>query len=70
MSDTATTTTNETPGLLSRERAAAWLGVNPRTLDRLTARGDLAAVRIGRRPLYRLETLDAYARSAERRLGA
>jgi excisionase family DNA binding protein len=52
-------------GLLNRVQAARWLGIHPRTLDRLRDRGELPAVKIGRRSLYRLETLRAYARSRE-----
>ena len=58
--------TQDQAGLRRREGAARYLGVHPRTLDRLTERGELPAVRIGRRKLYRLETLERYAASRER----
>lgn len=55
-------------GLLTRDQAAEWLGgIHPRTVDRLTRSGDLAAVKIGKRVLYRQETLEGYARSRERK---
>ena len=55
-----------TRGLLSREEAAAWLHVHPRTVDRERDRGRLRCVRIGRRCLYRRETLERFAASLER----
>lgn len=48
-------TISVTPGLWSREVAAAWLSVHPKTLDRLRCRdkGLAACVRkIGKRVLY------------------
>ena len=48
--------------LLSREAAAAALSVSPRLLDGL----NLPCVRVGRRKLYRPESLRAWAKGQER----
>jgi excisionase family DNA binding protein len=46
--------------LLTVDEAATELRVGRRTVERLTARGDLEVVRIGRRVLIRPEALRAY----------
>lgn len=66
MSEVLTSTgTAEPEGLLNREAAARWLGLHPRTLDRLRDGGKVRTVRIGRRSLYRREALEAFARAQE-----
>jgi excisionase family DNA binding protein len=47
--------------LLSFEQAAGLLGISLRTLDRLTARGELHVVRVGRARRIRLIDLDVFA---------
>ena len=46
--------------LLSREDAAAYLGISVRTLDRLRAEGKMSFVRLGGRVSYLPSDLDAY----------
>ena len=54
--------------LLSALEAADALGVSERLLRDLTApRGDLPAVRLGRRVMYRRETLERWAADREGR---
>ena len=58
-----------TPALLSRLEAAAYLGVSPTTVGRLTLRGELKQVRLGKkkgcRVAYRKRSLDAFIDSNE-----
>lgn len=49
--------------LLGTGQAAERLGVNPRTLRRLTAKGDIPKVHIGRAVRYDPDDLDAYIAS-------
>ena len=52
--------------LLSVVEAAAWLGVSKRMMSTITSpAGDLSAVRVGRRVLYRPSTLRAWAADRE-----
>jgi len=51
------------PEFLSREQAAAFLNISPRTLQRYTKRRIITYVRIGRRVLYRREWLNAFMES-------
>src|SRR5262249_7100386 len=46
-----------TPEHLATKAAAAWLGISPTALRRLEADGQLPAVRIGRRVVFRRDTL-------------
>ena len=58
----STTDTPAAPALLVDAREAArLLGISTRTLWTLTDRGDIPAVKIHRRVLYRIETLRQYA---------
>lgn len=50
---------------LSVDQAAIALGVSPRLVRNLIARGELPVVRIGRRVLVSVRTLDAYIRAHE-----
>lgn len=52
------------PAATNVRGAAVHLGVSPSTVRRLTAAGDLRAVRIGGRVLYRYADLDAYLAEA------
>jgi excisionase family DNA binding protein len=49
--------------LLTISEAATELRVSKRTVEQLTARGDLEVVRIGRRVLIRPEAIDAYVKA-------
>jgi excisionase family DNA binding protein len=49
--------------LLTVPEAAAELRISKRTVERLTARGDLEVVRIGGRVLIRPEAIEAYVKS-------
>lgn len=51
------------PALLNRQQAARYLGISERTLWTLTNIGEVIAVRIGGRVLYRVADLDAYVAS-------
>lgn len=51
------------PFLVSEETAGQLLGVSPRTAWELAERGDLRVRRIGRRKLYLVSSLKAYAES-------
>jgi excisionase family DNA binding protein len=63
---TTTKQQGESEALLVNERTAAeLLGVAPRTVWALAARGELASVRIGRRKLYSLETLRRFVAERE-----
>lgn len=46
--------------IISKAEAAALLDVSPATLDRLTAKGQIAAYRIGGRWKYREDEIQAY----------
>jgi excisionase family DNA binding protein len=48
-------------GFLSKQDAAAYLSLSPRTLDNLVARGDLLAFKVTRKVLFRMRDLDALA---------
>jgi excisionase family DNA binding protein len=50
----------KTGGLLSREQARAYLGIGSTMLWKLEQEGQVHAVRIGRRVLFRPEDLDAF----------
>jgi excisionase family DNA binding protein len=60
-----TSTVHSPDRLLTCTEAADNLRISTRTLWALTNRGDLLAVRIGRRCLYRPETLRHYAERVE-----
>jgi hypothetical protein len=51
------------PLLVPRVEAARLLGVPPRLVQTLTARGTLVCIRLGRRVLYRVEDLRVLART-------
>lgn len=48
--------------LFDKNRAAAILGVSTRTVESLFYKGKLPAVRIGRRVLFHIEAIEAFAR--------
>ncbi len=52
------------PALLDVKQAAAHLNLGLRTLHRLTANGELSAVRIGRTVRYRSEDLTSFIERA------
>src|SRR5262245_50561731 len=58
-----------TPEHLSTEAAAAALGISPSAVRRLEAAGELPAVRIGRRVLYRRDRLERFGAERERLAG-
>jgi excisionase family DNA binding protein len=58
-----------TPEHLSTKAAAAALGISPTAVRRLEAAGELPAVRIGRRVLFRRDTLERFATERERPAG-
>ncbi len=60
------TTTAPPPAATNVRGAAVHLGVSPSTIRRLTATGELRAVRIGGRVLYRYDDLTAYLAEAAR----
>ena len=51
--------------LVDSREAARLLNISTRTLWALTARGELLSVRIGRRVLYRVETLNEFTKQQE-----
>jgi excisionase family DNA binding protein len=53
---------SNSPNLLGREQAAAYLGVKPRTLDvwASTHRYNLKFIKVGRLAKYRIEDLDDF----------
>jgi excisionase family DNA binding protein len=51
---------NITPMTLTAVDAARALNISPKTLWTLTARGEIAVVKIGRRVLYRPSDLQAF----------
>lgn len=53
------------PILVDAAEAARILSISPRHLWELTNRGEIPCVRTGRRVLYSVETLRAWARSQE-----
>jgi len=57
------------PEHLTTKGAAAWLGISPTALRRLEAAGQLPAVRIGRRVIFRRDTLDRFRADRERARG-
>jgi len=57
------------PEHLSTKDAAACLGISPSALRRLESAGELPAVRIGRRVLYRRDTLERFGAERERLCG-
>lgn len=62
---------SEAPALLvDRPEAAARLAISLRTLDEITSKGDLAAVRIGRAVRYRPAALEAFIEANETKLSA
>jgi excisionase family DNA binding protein len=58
-----------TPEHLTTKAAAGWLGISPTALRRLEADGQLPAVRIGRRVVFRRDTLDRFRADRERLRG-
>jgi len=58
-----------TPEHLSTKAAAAALGISPTAVRRLETAGDLPAVRIGRRVLFRRDTLERFGTERERPAG-
>ncbi len=59
--------TMATPLLLSQQEAAYLLGVERTTIWRMTKRGDLTPVRIGRRALITRASVEDYIRSQAER---
>ena len=57
------------PEHLSTKDAAACLGISPSALRSLESAGELPAVRIGRRVLYRRDTLERFGAERERLCG-
>jgi excisionase family DNA binding protein len=57
------------PAHLSTKAAAAALGISPTAVRRLEANGELPAVRIGRRVLFRRDTLERFGAERERLCG-
>jgi excisionase family DNA binding protein len=57
------------PEHLSTNAAAASLGISATAVRRLEAAGELPAVRIGRRVLYRRDTLERFGAERERLCG-
>jgi excisionase family DNA binding protein len=57
-SKTATYDSVESPMLVSVEKAASLLGVHPRTVYRMLADGELPFVKIGRRTLLSVASLE------------
>jgi len=57
------------PEHLTTKAAAAWLGISPTALRRLEADGQLPAVRLGRRVVFRHDTLDRFRADRERLRG-
>jgi excisionase family DNA binding protein len=58
-----------TPEHLSTKAAAAALGISPTAVRRLEAAGELPAVRIGRRVLFRRDTLERFGAEREHAAG-
>ena len=58
-----------TPEHLSTKAAAASLGISPTAVRRLEAAGELPALRIGRRVLFRRDTLERFGTERERPAG-
>ncbi len=58
-----------TPEHLSTKAAAASLGISPTAVRRLKAAGEHPAVRIGRRVLFRRDTLERFGAERERLCG-
>lgn len=56
-----------TPHLLNRAQAAAFLGVALRTLDTLTAKGEIPVVSIGRSRRFRASSLEYFVEANESR---
>jgi excisionase family DNA binding protein len=54
------------PEHLTTKAAADWLGISPTALRRFEADGQLAAIRIGRRVVFRRDTLDRFRADRER----
>lgn len=51
--DTKATATATPAGLFTKDAAAQLIGVCPRTIDNLVARGVLTPIRLTRRPMFR-----------------
>jgi excisionase family DNA binding protein len=49
--------------LLGQEHTAELLGIHPETLRRMTIRGEIPALRVGRFWKYRASSLEAWVRS-------
>jgi excisionase family DNA binding protein len=62
-------TRSATPEHLSTKAAAAALGISSTTVRRLEAAGELPAVRINRRVLFRRDTLERFGIDRERLAG-
>jgi excisionase family DNA binding protein len=54
------------PLLLSADRTARMLGISPRTVWTLCAAGEIPSVRLGKRRLFRISTIDAWLAARER----
>jgi len=67
--DPAAPTRAATPEHLSTRAAAAALGISQTTVRRLEAAGELPAVRINRRVLFRRDTLERFGVERERPAG-
>lgn len=68
--DQARLASEERGPLLTRREAAAWLGVSEDLVDALVRRGELPAVRVGRRAIrIRASDLDAYVERQQRPSG-
>lgn len=60
---------SQTKILVGKKPAAELLDLSPRTIDYLVSGGELPVVRVGRRVLFRVADLEAFARSRSHRTG-
>lgn len=60
----------DTQLVLTEKEAARALGLSTRTLERLRKKGELRYFNVGNRVRYRLEALQAWARSKEEQVTA
>jgi excisionase family DNA binding protein len=65
----APTSTPAPAWLLDRDRAAEYLSISPRMLDKLTRSGDIRSLLIGRCRRWDVRDLDAYIEHRKRRTG-
>jgi excisionase family DNA binding protein len=57
------------PGALSPRDAARYMGLSEKTIWSLTKTGKLPACKVGRRVIYRRETLDRFLSDVESSIG-